>query len=109
MTRGIEFSNLEWRITAYLVSTRGELHPHLPKQPDWCRTIGDDVWARLQRDEPISERDAERLQAAFLAAQLNRPDLELNPGVRSLCQRAVDLVFATEPNKSASIRKPKTE
>ena len=59
-----QFSDLDWRMIAYLLATGGDLHPYLPKQPDWCKTIGDDVWSILQSGEPVSPRDRRRLSTA---------------------------------------------
>src|SRR5215213_404282 len=55
----------EIRAIALRVGTGGDLHPYLPKQPDWCQTIGDDVCATLDRGEPVSEADFVRLSYAL--------------------------------------------
>ena len=97
------FSDLDWRMIAYLLATGGDLHPYLPKQPDWCQTIGDDVWSILQSGEPVIPRDRRRLSTAFLAARLNKPDSKLSPELRLSCWQTVDEFFATELDESAAV------
>ena len=38
-----------WEL-AFAVMPRGELRPHLPRYPAWCKRIGDDVWVQLMLD-----------------------------------------------------------
>jgi hypothetical protein len=56
---------------AILIGKEGELHQYVPKQPRWCRTIGDDISATISEDEPVSPTDIQRLSYVFDAARAN--------------------------------------
>lgn len=94
------------RSTARMIATGGELHPYLPKQRNWCQTIGDDICAALDRGELPSQRDLRRMSAVYIGAQLNRTDPALTSEQRKqrlVYRRMVDEIFATEPDESDAV------
>src|SRR4051794_29139167 len=54
---------------ATLTGRDGDLRQHVPEQPYWCRTIGDDVFEAIRRGEPIHPMDVQRLTYVLNAAQ----------------------------------------
>ena len=57
---------------AFAVMPRGELRPHLPRYPAWCKRIGDDVWVQLMLGRELDPTEMQLLLDAHDRATARR-------------------------------------
>ena len=57
---------------AFAVMPRGELRPHLPRYPAWCKRIGDDVWFQLMLGRELDPTEMQLLLDAHDRATARR-------------------------------------